>query len=505
MPDTYPHLHIAIICDNSYHDLWPFARQQSPRDLITVTGDETSLLRRMVATCLPLSEHPVHVVCDPDATDVYRNHLIAPHDAVTGAESDLPAEAGDASSTEGPTPAVCGFAESQIDLLPVPMRRNNAFPIALVAAHLRLADPDAMLLVLRSGIRFEPGEVWEAAVSRSYKTAQQGYLTVVGIHPTTATTVSNHGFMKRGVQLPDIPGVFRVNEFIDRARGSLAARLNDPRAFWYTGIAMMSASVLLGELHRPHDDAPAFISRDPGGIRIAEVAGFLASLGREYWNQPDAHEVISTLPDASIGACVFELSDRMAVVESSLEWQDISSLAALDELEKADADHNRITGNASVALTEDTTVYAGRRLIATLGIKGLLVVDTPDTTLIARKDRLDELEVLLEELRQEEAPELARGAVSWRPWGRIEKLRHEDTFSIERIEVTAGNRTPLQSHNDRGEQLTVTSGTGALHVGNRTHHLGPRASYAIEPGSFYSLEADDDMPLTVISIRTNVG
>lgn len=478
--DTLSHLHIVIVCDNAYHDLWPFARHRSPRDLLTLTGDDASLVARMVRSCLPFSTQPIHLVCDADDVDIYRNHLVGRGTQTNG------------SVTTGT------FPEDSIDILGIPSRKNNAFPITLMAALLRLSDPDAIMLVLRGGIRFEGDELFESSISRAYRAACADQIALIGVRPTTPSTVSSHGLIKHGSQLDEVADVYRVNEFIDRAHGSLAARLSDPKAFWYTGISMMRASMLLGEMHRKPDiDLPG---DELGSIRIAEVAGFLAALGSDHWNQPDAREVIATLPDPSIGECVFERSDKLALVTTSMEWQDVSTLRALDELETVDESKNRLVGNTATAMCTDTTIYAGRRLVATLGIKGLLVVDTPDATLVAQKDKLDNLDSLLETLRDENAPELEQGAVFWESWGKLETLEREASCVVRRIEVTAGRQTPLSSHNGASEQLTVISGTGQLHIGNRTHHLAPRVSYCIDPQEFYSIEAGEDGPLVLVSV-----
>lgn len=485
MTSAYPHLHVVIICDDTPYDLWPLTRQGSPRDLVTMQGDEASLLSRMVSSCLPLTEAPIHIICAPRMVEVYRDHLVG--------------EAGDdGDGSDGKETGHGMFAPDRIDLTGIPTTGGSAFPLALIAADLKLSDPLASILVLRSGIRFTGDEVWEAAVLHAYQAAERGRIAVIGVPPTPGMTISRHGFIRQGSPVPDIDGVFRVAEFAAHAKGSLLARLQNPRTHWYAGIALMRASVLIGELHARHDlPAPA-----SDIARISDVAGFLASLGREHWTRPDALDVISTLPATTLEEGVLETSEQLVVVASSLAWQDISSLGAIDELAGTDANGNRLMGNACAELTEGTTVYAGSRLIATLGTKDLLVVDSDDVTLIADKEELDRLDLLVDGLKRKQTPELQESPVSWYPWGKVEKLRGEELFSAYRMEVSRGATTPCTSLNDVVEQFTVVSGTGRLRIGSRNHHLEPRATLTVKPGEFRSIEADGQAPLVAIVVRT---
>lgn len=485
MASAYPHLHVVIICDDAPYDLWPLTRQGSPRDLVTVQGDEASLLARMVSSCLPLTDAPVHIICSPRMVETYRDHLIADADD-------------DAGEPDAGKPARGMFASDRIDLVGVPTTGRSALPLALIAADLKLADPLACILVLRSGIRFAGDEIWEAAVLHAYQAAEKGHIALIGVPSTPGMTVSRHGFIRQATPLPDIDGVFRVAEFTMHPKGSLLARLQNPRTHWYSGISLMRASVLLGEVHARHDlPAPA-----SDIARISDVAGFLASLGRPHWTRPDALDVISTLPAISLEEGVLEASEQLVVVASSLAWQDISSLEAIDELASPDANGNRLTGNSCAELAEGTTVYAGSRLVAALGTKDLLVVDADDVTLIAHKDELDRFDLLVDDLKRRQTPELQEAPVSWFSWGKVEKLRREQLFSAYRVEVSRGAATPRTSRNDVVEQYTVVSGTGRLRIGSRNHHLEPQTILTVKPGEFRSIEADVHSPLVIIMVRT---
>jgi mannose-1-phosphate guanylyltransferase/mannose-6-phosphate isomerase len=482
----FPHLHAVILCDDSQESLWPLTRRDTPRDLLTLSGEDGSLVTRLVDACLPLSDGQVHIVCSSDMLPIYRTHLLAPN---AGIEGDLP-------TTEG------RFDAEKLDFIAIPPHQGDTFAIALIAAYLRRQDPDAVLLVARSGVHFPADELWESAVSRAYEAAEHEYLALIGVQAAGAPASSSRQTMRTGAELVGLPGVFRCVEYSEK--GTSASRLSDPRTLQYCGIAVMRANVLISELHATQERRTQRDGRvateEIDGARIAEMAGFLASLGREYWSQPDAREVIANLPDLPIGISLFEPSEHTVVVATELDWSDVSTLSALARLITTHEEDSGAIGHTESIACTNTTVYGGRRLVVACGLQDVVVVDTPDVTLVADASSIADPSSYLDRLEELDMPELQHGAVEHRAWGTLETLSHEEDASVVRLTVTPGHAIPERETSDN-LQLTVTSGRGTLRVNGTSHRLYPQASHAIGQHARWSLEARTDEPLACVVVR----
>jgi len=490
MSVVYPHLHFVILCNEPSETLWPLTRGSSPRDLLVLSGDDSSLISRLVEAALPLCDTPIHVVCSSERLDVYRAHLLAP------ASDEQAGGTGDEQPDQG------GFPTDRIDFITVPTHRGDTFALALVVSYLRRIDPEAMVIALRSGIHFTADEIWEGAVARLYQTASENEIALLGRHLVDADARTHGQLMRSGAALDAATDVYRCVSYHEDAGDAPGMRADDPRTYQFCGISAMRATFMLSELHEMRDDRNAGAGSALDGARIAEMAGFLASLGREYWSQPDAREVIANLPDLPIGKSLFEPSQHVAVVETSLDWTDITSLSSLAALAPSDAQGNTLFGHAMAPGSHDTTVFGGRRLVVACGLDDAVVVDTPDVTLVASAEQLADSETWFSDLEAKGLPELEHGPVSQRSWGTIETLHEEDAYSIVRLEVVPGRTTPFQTSSGISEQLTAVSGRGTLYLGDEMFRLAGRESHVAQPETSWAVEADEGgRPLVVIVIR----
>mgnify|MGYP001032173231 FL=1 len=194
------------------------------------------------------------------------------------------------------------------------------------------------------------------------------------------------------------------------------------------------------------------------------------------------------------------MSDAVAVVPAELDWSDVGSLAALEAVAAPDERGNVLSGNVVDIDSHDTIVYSADRLVATIGLKDLMVVDTTDATLVAPKDRAQDVRLVVDALKTAGAREIVESRSSLRPWGSWTLLVKGTGFQVKTIEVAPGQRLSLQSHEHRSEHWVVVEGSGRITRGSEVFDIGPNQSAYIPRGFTHRLENPGTGVLRIVEI-----
>jgi mannose-1-phosphate guanylyltransferase/mannose-6-phosphate isomerase len=348
-------------------------------ELYVPEGESESLLAAAIRSVKPFSIVPLIISVDGELADKVREHI---------RRYDL-------------------LKEHEYQLLVEPYPRGNAFTIALAAAQLKLVDPNAVMLVLPVNQEFEVDDRWTPTVTRCYRAAADEKVAVLAInaYSSTEAVVSHRGYIRPGSELKGILGAYQVRSYIADPPPSLAYRVAQQGALWGTGIMMMRATLALAELRGAPSRSDELAAQ--GAARIAETATFLVALGAEHWSNKEAQAVLATLPDVNYEQAVLENSNSVAVIPSTIEFKTFASLESFEQTLAPDANLNRLNGRALTVDSHETTVLSNAgKLVVTLGTEDLLVIDTPDATLIASKHALRQIEDVTDALRELQAPEL---------------------------------------------------------------------------------------------------
>ncbi len=461
------HLHAVILAGGSGQRFWPLSRELNPKQLLTVFGQE-SLISQAIHRILPFTGggSGVMVVTSERLFDELRNHL-----------------------TSQPDPSL-----REVTYLQEPLARNTAPAIALAAAALEAADPDSVMVVLPSDHLLADGEAWAACVEAARTAAESGYLVTIGITPTRPET--GYGYIAVGEALPAFTVGAAVPhaavEFVEKPDAERAAAyVESGRYVWNAGIFVMRASTLLEELAAAGAD----------GARIVDVCRWLVAQPTTARHSDEARERFATLPSVSIDYAVMERSRRVVVIPASLDWNDVGSLLALEEAARADALGTVRIGPGIDIDSRDSIVYSTGRLVATLGLHDMVVVDTADATLVLPKDRVQDVRLVFEALKAVGAPEVTQPKVSLRPWGSWTSLLAGDGFHLKLIEVTPGARLSLQRHAKRTEHWVVIEGTATVTCGAAVFELACNESTFIPLGELHRLENRTGGPLRLIEVQ----
>lgn len=470
---SIPHLHAVILAGGSGTRFWPLSRELSPKQFVTMFGG-VSLITQAVDRVRSLTAAGgIHVLTNERLLDELRNHL-----------------------TAQPTLEACA-----IEYLAEPTPRNTAPAIALAAAHLERIDPDAVMIVLPSDHVLEDGERWERTLRVAVDLASTGRLVTLGLEPARAET--GYGYIRMGDAIPGFgengTAGHNVAAFIEKPDQATAERfIAEGGYLWNSGMLVARASTVLAELM-----AAGGRHATPDSERSAEIAAIareVAALEPAGWTSADARAQFAELPSVPFDKAVLEVSDAVAVVPADLKWSDVGSLAALETIATPDERGNVHSGNIVDIDSHDSIVYSADRLVATIGLEGLMVVDTPDATLVAPKERAQDVRLIVDALKASGAREIVENRSSLRPWGKWTMLVKGTGFQVKTIDVQPGQRLSLQSHEHRSEHWVVVEGRGRITRGTEVFDVGPNESAYIPQGFVHRLENPGTGLLRIVEI-----
>lgn len=451
MPTIVP----VILCGGSGTRLWPLSRESYPKQFVDL-GDGATLFGRTVNRALAVSggAYPV-VVCNEE----HRFYV---------------------------TEELCKHGTHGLLLLE-PEGRNTAPAIALAALALCRQEEDPLMLVLPSDHAIGDMTAFAGGVARATSMALQGHIITFGIAPAGPET--GFGYIQQGERLGD--GVFRVARFVEKpARQAAEAMLAQGGYSWNSGMFLMRAGVWLRELQA---HAPAIHDACVAAWQQREEDGAFMRPGREAF---------LSAPADSIDYAVMEHTHKAAVTPLDTPWSDLGSWEAFYRAGTPDADGNVCHGD--VLLEDCAGCYgnARHRLVAGIGLRDMVVVETADAVLVAPRGKAQRVRDVVARLRQADRPEYRRHPLVYRPWGSYETLALEARFQVKRIVVNPGAQLSLQMHHHRAEHWVVVSGTAEVTTGEETRLFTENQSTYIPVGTRHRLKNPGVIPLVLIEIQS---
>ena len=371
-----------------------------------------------------------------------------------------------------------------------PFARNTAAAIAL-AAHQAISrfGPNITLLILPADHLIDHLAHFDQAVSQAWDLAQQGYLVTFGITPNAPET--GFGYIECGQDLGAGKQVSRFVEkpSIEKAQQYLAAG----NYLWNSGMFCFGAATVLSQLER--------------------WAPEVASSAKACWDamsaqaNPDSALEISAaafekVPSISIDYALMETSDKVVVVAGSFAWNDIGSWAAVRDLAVPDSAGNRALGECIFVDCNNTFVQSEDRLVATVGLNDVMIIDTADALLVVDANRSQEVKSVVSELKLADHQIAKLHKTVARPWGTYTVLEEGTNFKIKRIEVKPKARLSLQMHQHRSEHWVVVSGVAKVVNGEQTLTLNMNESTYIPAGHKHRLENIGSEVLVVIEVQS---
>ncbi|HTH59871.1 MAG TPA: mannose-1-phosphate guanylyltransferase/mannose-6-phosphate isomerase [Paraburkholderia sp.] len=386
--------------------------------------------------------------------------------------------------------ALANLEDQDTVFLLEPSGRNTAPAVAMAAHYVaQKFGRDALMLVLAADHLVQDQQAFAAAVSSAAELAQQDKLVTFGIVPTNPDT--GFGYIEAGDKIGDGRVALR---FVEKPDADKAAEyLAAGNYLWNSGMFCFKAGVILDEMRRHAPDVAAAADACAAALHADQVSAHMLEMPAELFGE---------MPDISIDYAVMERSSNVAVVPSSFGWSDIGSWGAIRELVAPDEDSNRTVGDAIFVDSRNMYVQSRDRLVATVGVSDLLVIDTPDALLVAHPDRAQDVKQVVARLKKQnhEAYKLHR-TVS-RPWGTYTVLGEGPRFKIKRIEVKPGASLSLQMHHHRSEHWIVVCGMAKVVNGDKEIFVCTNESTYIPAGHKHRLENPGVLDLVMIEVQS---
>lgn len=373
-----------------------------------------------------------------------------------------------------------------------PFGRNTAPAIALAALQVRERfGPDEVLVVLAADHLIADTKAFLEDVRVAADLAKKGFLVTFGIPPSRPET--GYGYVEIGEPLGGEKS-FRARRFVEKPDLPKAREyLESGRFLWNSGMFCFTAGAFLDALGQcqgellSHAGAcwQASVDRQDLDARILEL-------------DPDS---FGRLRSVSVDIAVMESATNVAVVKASFDWSDVGSWDAVHEVSVPDAAGNCVVGEAVLVDVANTYIQSEGRLVAAVGLEGLVIVDTPDALLVSDRNRTQDVKKVVEQLKLRNHESAVTHRTVMRPWGTYTVLEEGNGFKIKRIEVKPGASLSLQMHHHRSEHWVVVSGTAKVVNGDREMLLRDNESTYIPAGNVHRLSNPGRVTLAIIEVQ----
>ena len=438
---------IIILAGGGGTRLFPLSRDCYPKQFLHVIGDK-SLLAQTIERFLGLVEAKDIIIV---TNERYIFHVQAELKTINAQEAHIITE---------------------------PMGKNTAPAIALAQSYCKnvlKCDDDEILFVSPSDHLIKPIDAFQDLIRNAQDVAKDNIVTL-GIKPTKPEigygyieAEKNNNLAKKVISFKEKPDLATAKEYITSGN-----------YYWNGGMFMFSIAIMQAELTKY---MPAIIDITQNGYQYT-VDNFV------------------NMPDISIDYAVAEKSQKMMMIPmENIYWNDIGSFDAIAEV-LSDEDKNVFKGDILAENCTDTMIIGDTRLIAGIDLENLMIIDTPDALLVAKKGESQKVKNIVNKLKQSKRKEAKENVTMYRSWGKYTLLTESEGYRVRKIEMDPGASLTMQMHYHRSEHWTVISGTGKTIINEKESIFTENQSTYIPMGVKHKLSNPGKIPLIIIEVQS---
>jgi mannose-1-phosphate guanylyltransferase/mannose-6-phosphate isomerase len=401
--NVYP----VLLAGGSGTRLWPVSRERHPKQLVKFIGKDSLVQSTVKRLTSFLKMENLRIVCGKEHVHEISKHM----------------EEIDISADEKIIAEPCG--------------RNTAPAVLLAMLYILKKEEDAVLCIFPADHVIRDRNAFKEKLLSAVKVAEMGYIVTFGIRPHYPET--GYGYIEGTDEIGD--GALIVKRFIEKPDLDTAKKYIDAgNFFWNSGMFAFKASVMAEELsvHQP------------------ELLKKMTQL--PFHGTSPSKKAYEQLPNISIDYAVMEKTDKAAVLPSDFGWSDIGSWKSLYDFIPKDVDGNVVDGDVISKETKNCLIMGYERLIATSGIKNMVVVETPDTVFVADMEKSQDVKSIVEKLKKDRRTEYRTHRTVHHPWGNSTILEKNDDFSALQVELFAGSTLEVKTETSTIEHLMVAKG-----------------------------------------------
>lgn len=440
-----------VLAGGSGTRLWPVSRTEFPKQFLKIGSDFSLLQKTVIRLLRSFSPADVFILTAEEYRYTIREQLAAVDPVLAD------------------------------NILYEPCQKNTAPAIALALKFLiekQGASDDEAIFVSPSDQTIEPEDRFASFLSRAIAIAETGRIATFGIRPTHPET--GYGYIQAGKALG--PDAFLADRFVEKPDAATAERyISEGFFYWNSGMFAFQIGAM----------------REEFSLYSPEIADGMRLSFEEFVRSFDK------LPSVSIDYAVMEQSKKTALLPIDLVWSDVGSWDSVFDILPKDQAGNAMIGRVVEVDTKDSLILGDKRIIAAIGLEDMIIVETPDALLVAKKKESQKVKEIVSKLKSMGRKEVREHLTTSRPWGHFTVLEAGDRYKIKKILVHPEQTLSLQMHFHRSEHWVVVKGTAKVTIGGKETLVHENESIYVPKGATHRVSNPGKVALELI--ETQVG
>ncbi len=443
-----------VLAGGSGTRLWPLSRKDFPKQFLKIQlskyDSNESFFQRTLRRLLKYPEAEIFVVTN----EKYKFYTL------------------------GQIEEIKNYSKDKIHIIIEPNQKNTAPAIAFAIREAinKASSLDETFLICPSDHLIHPDEEFLKYIALADNLAKEGYIVTFGILPTRAET--GFGYIK--VKEVDKGQFYFVEKFVEKPDEETAKKyLLEGNYYWNSGIFAFNANSIINEFNLYLPD-------------LAELFHVPAEKVEEFFNR---------LPDISIDYAVMEKTKKGVLIPLKILWSDVGSWDSLYEIMEKDEMGNALNANSVNLNTTNSLIIGNKRLTTTIGVEDLVIIETEDALLVAKKGECQKVKKLFNILSERGFRQVQEHVTSYRPWGFYTLLERDLRYKIKKITVNPGASLSLQMHHHRSEHWIVVKGTAKVKIADKEFFVHENESIYVPKSTLHRLENPGKIPLEIIEVQ----